>query len=242
MKSAEQIEQAMRRLSVQPDSERRAQGLRDVIEAHTRQKKERPAVGRRRFGRIIMVHITEKVAAIFALAVVLVGGLSWGTGSVAFSEARHAVNSTLAWLRQAVVGSRPGEPEVEAPRLPVVSAPDDNSSAIMYAARVFRVPEDGANLWQILQDQGHRIRRGVHRPGSTLRGALPGARGIVRRPGDAAMPFRASRHCSCGRPCDLGHNRLPATERTARVRLGAATNDVKRRQGSPVHDFLPRWP
>ena len=94
------------------------------------------------------------MAAIFALAVVLVGGLSLGTGSVAFSEAGHAVNSTLAWLRQAVVGSRPGEPEVEAPRLPVVSAPDDNSSAIMYAARVFRVPEDGANLWQILQDQG----------------------------------------------------------------------------------------
>jgi hypothetical protein len=154
MKSAEQIEQSMRRLNVPPDSERRAQRLRDVIEAHTRQKKERSAVGRRSFRRIIMVHATKRVAAIFALAVVLVGGLSWGTGSVAFSEARHAVNSTLAWLRQAVVGSRPGEPEVEAPRLPVASARDDNSSAIMYAARLFRVSEDETNLWQTLKDQG----------------------------------------------------------------------------------------
>ena len=86
--------------------------------------------------------------------------LGLGTASVAFSQAGHAVNSTLAWLRQAVVGVAPGEPQAEPPGSPATSGEagahtsNPDGQAITYAARFFRVPEGETSIWQSLKDQG----------------------------------------------------------------------------------------
>lgn len=105
-----------------------------------------------------MTYGTRRVAAVIVLALVVVGTLGLGTGSVAFSQAGHAVNSTLAWLRQAVVGPMPGEPRAEPPALPTASdktgAEMAKPQAIMYTARIFRVQESEAGVWQNLKDQG----------------------------------------------------------------------------------------
>jgi hypothetical protein len=160
MKSAEQIKQSFRKLNVEAASTRREQTLRDIVAAHTRRKQNPPAFRRRTLGRIIMTHRTRRIAAMVALAVLIAGALGLGTGSVAFSQAGHAVNSTLAWLRQAVVGSRPGEPRIEPPVLPAAASdadeqtPNASRKAVSYAARFFRVAESEASLWQSLKDQG----------------------------------------------------------------------------------------
>ncbi|MCX5644674.1 MAG: hypothetical protein NTZ17_08300 [Phycisphaerae bacterium] len=105
-----------------------------------------------------MTHGTRRVAAVVALALVFVGVLGLGTGSVAFSQAGHAVNFTLAWLRQAVVGPAPGEPGAEPPALPAASGKTGeemtNPKEITYTARIFRVHESEAGVWQSLKDQG----------------------------------------------------------------------------------------
>ena len=165
MKSAEQIEQSIRRLAVEAEVERREQTLHDLVEAHTRQKEERPASGRRNLRRIIMTHGTRRIAAVIALAIVLVGALSLGTGSVAFSQAGHAVNSTLSWLRDMVLGTEAGAPGTEESVPPARSSDgseetaNPNRKAITYAARIFRVPESETGVWQSLRDQGIELVR-----------------------------------------------------------------------------------
>lgn len=150
MKSAEQMEQSVRRLNLEPDAEARERTLRDLVKVHTQQKEKPSAAGRWNLTRIIMTHGTKKLAAVFALALILAGAFSLGAGSVAFSQAGHAVNATLAWLRQAVVGPTPGEPSVQPPVVPAGTA-GANPKAICYAARLFRVPEDETGVWQSLE-------------------------------------------------------------------------------------------
>jgi hypothetical protein len=160
MKSVEQIKQSFRKLNVEAASTRRVQTLRDIVAAHTRRKQNPPAFRRRTLGRIIMTHRTRRIAAMVALAVLIAGALGLGTGSVAFSQAGHAVNSTLAWLRQAVVGSRPGEPRIEPPALPAAAGdadeqtPNASRKDVSYRASFFRVPESETGLWQSLKEQG----------------------------------------------------------------------------------------
>lgn len=158
MKSAEQIEQSIRRLNLESSPERRQQMLRDLVEAHTQKNEEPPTWSRWSLRRTIMTYGTKRVAAVVALALVFIGALGLGTGSVAFSQAGHAVNSTLAWLRQAVVGLAPGEPRAEPPALPAASGETGmekvNPRVIMYTARIFRVRENEASVWQSLKGQG----------------------------------------------------------------------------------------
>lgn len=158
MKSAEQIEQSIRKLNLESSPEKRQQMLRDLVEAHTQRTERPPAWSRWSLRRTIMTYGTRRVAAVAALALIFIGGLGLGTGSVAFSQAGHAVNSTLAWLRQAVVGQTPGEPRAEPPASPATSgkagAEMANPKEITYAARIFRVHESEAGVWQSLKDQG----------------------------------------------------------------------------------------
>ena len=158
MKSAEQIEQSIRRLNLGSSPETRQRMLHDLVNAHTQKKEEPPAWRRWNLRRTIMTYGTRRVAAVVALALVLVSVLGLGTGSVAFSQAGHAVNSTLAWLRQAVVGPAPGEPRAEPPVRPTASgkvgAETANSTEITYTARIFRVQESEAGVWQSLKSQG----------------------------------------------------------------------------------------
>jgi hypothetical protein len=158
MKSAEQIEQSIRRLNLESSPERRERMLHDLVEAHTRRKEDSPVWSRWSLRRTIMTYGTRRVAAVVVLALVFVGVLGLGSGSVAFSQAGHAVNSTLAWLRQAVVGLTPGEPRAEPPALPATShntgAETPNPKKITYTARIFRVHESEAGVWQSLKDQG----------------------------------------------------------------------------------------
>jgi hypothetical protein len=158
MKSAEQIEQLIRKLNVESSRETRQRTLRDLVEAHTQKKEKPPAKGRWDLRRTIMTYRTRRVAAVVALILVFIGVLGLGTGSVAFSRAGHAVNSTLAWLRQAVVGQTPGEPRAEPPAVPTASGKTGeemaNPKEISYAYRIFRVQESEAGVWQSLKSQG----------------------------------------------------------------------------------------
>ena len=158
MKSAEQIEQSIRRLNLESSPERRQRMLRDLVEAHMQRSERPPARSRWSLRRTIMTYGTRRVAAIIVLALVFIGVLGLGTGSVAFSQAGHAVNSTLAWLRQAVVGPAPGEPRAEPPALPAASDQTGTETAnpkeITYTARIFRVQESEAGVWQSLKSQG----------------------------------------------------------------------------------------
>jgi hypothetical protein len=161
MKSAEQIEQSIRRLNLESSPERRQRMLRDLVKAHAQKKERPPARSRWSLRRTIMTYRTRRVAAAVLLAIVLVGALGLSTGSVAFSQAGHAVNSTLAWLRQAVVGPAPGEPRAEPPARPTASgkvgAETANSKEITYSARIFRVQESEAGFWQSLKSQGNEL-------------------------------------------------------------------------------------
>ena len=105
-----------------------------------------------------MTYGTRRVAAVVVLALVFIGALGLSTGSVAFSQAGRAVNSTLAWLRQAVVGVAPGEPRAELPALPAASDKTAeemaNPTEVTYTARIFRVHENEVGVWQSLKGQG----------------------------------------------------------------------------------------
>jgi len=93
-----------------------------------------------------------RIAAVITLAVVVVGTFSLGTGSVARSQTRHAVNTTLAWLKSMIVGG----PVAEPPRLAEAAGqtPGSESREVTCAARFLKVPPDAQGLWQSLRDQG----------------------------------------------------------------------------------------
>lgn len=156
MKSAEQIEQSIRRLDVEASPERREHTLRDLVGAHTRQKEKTPASRWWNFRRTTMTIGTRKIAATVVLAVLLAVALGLGTGSVALSQTHHMVNATLAWLKSMIVGGEPATP----PGLPPGAGQageqmaNPNLRVVTCAARFFRVPADEQSVWQSLKNQG----------------------------------------------------------------------------------------
>jgi len=156
MKSAEQIEQSLRKLDVEASEERRERTRRDLIGAHTRQKEKMPASRRWSFSRTMMTIGTRKIAATVALAVLLVAALGVGTGSVALSQTHHAVNATLAWLKSMIVGGSIGEPPSLSPQVGEIGAQPRRE--VTCVARFF-VSEDEQGLWQSLRDQGIELVR-----------------------------------------------------------------------------------
>ena len=104
-----------------------------------------------------MTYKTRRIAALVALTLLLTGAFSLGGDSVAFSQAGHAVNWTLARLKAMIVGTADGEPEAETP-IPLANAGEDVSNpdlkAITCAARFFVVAPDKQDVWRSLREQG----------------------------------------------------------------------------------------
>jgi hypothetical protein len=159
MKSAEQIEQSLRKLALETDAPRRERTLHDLVEAHTQRKPQ--AAGLRNAGRTIMRQRSFRIAAMVALVVLLVGAFSLSTGSVARSQTQHAVNATLTWLKSMIVGG-PVEPAPEpSPGAKGGSEqmPAPHGRAVTCVARFFKVSEAQQDLWRSLEDQAIELAR-----------------------------------------------------------------------------------
>jgi len=102
-----------------------------------------------------------RIAAAVALAVLLVGAFSPGTGSVALSQTQHAVNTTLAWLKSMIVGGSIGEPPALSPGADEIGeqTANPNRREVTCAVGFFAVSEDEQDLWQSLRDQGIELVR-----------------------------------------------------------------------------------
>jgi len=159
MKSAEQIEQSIRRLDVQTPSAKRERTLRDLVEAHKQHQKQTPPDWRS-LGRVIMKRQPMKIAAVAALAVLLIGAFSLGGGSAAFSQARHVVSSSLLRLQEMILQIRTGAPTAEMPWSPAPPieaeehAPAPDPRAVMCAARFLKIAADDEAIGQALKEQG----------------------------------------------------------------------------------------
>jgi len=152
MKSAEQIEQSLRRLEVEASGESRELTRRDIIGAHARQKEKTAAFGQRSHARTVIKCRSLRIAAAVALALLLVGAFRPGTGSVALSQTHHAVSATLAWLKSMIAGGEIQAPPALPPAAGQERAPDRR--AVACAARFFRVSADDQGVWQSLRGQG----------------------------------------------------------------------------------------
>jgi len=150
MKSAKQIEQSIRKLHIETDVKTREQTLCDLATVHAQQKGKTRAFSLLRYGRTIMRQKPGRTAAVIALALLLLGVFSLGTGSVAFSQARHAVNTTLSWLEAMITGSTDTTDMPPA----LEQAPDPSARTILCTASFFPVPADKQGIWQSLKDSG----------------------------------------------------------------------------------------
>jgi hypothetical protein len=156
MKSAEQIEQSIRRLDVEGRDETRERTRRDLIRTHTQCEGERPRPRGWSLRRTILTIGTRKLAATVVLAVLLVAALDLSTGSVARSQTHHVVSATLAWLRSMIVGGEAEAPPARSSRASQGGErrANPNLRVVACAAHFYRVPADNQGVWQSLQDQG----------------------------------------------------------------------------------------
>ncbi len=156
MKSAEQIEQSLRKLHVQPSEEEHERTRRDLVEVHRRRGENMPVSRPRSLRRAMTAVGRRRAAATVALAVLLISVVSLGTGSVALSQTHHMVNATLAWLKSLIVGDGAESP----PPLPSGASQagertaNPNVRSVACAARFFRVPTGAQSIWQALENQG----------------------------------------------------------------------------------------
>ena len=164
MKSAEQIEEAIRKLHVEAGNERRERVLRDLVGVHRQQKEKTPASSRWHFGRIVMRQKPVRIAAVVALAVLLVGGFSLS------SRAGNVVRSTLAQLKEMIVEMRTKR-QIDPPAIPPApqnhtseQTADANLRAVMGEARFFAVSPSDQDVWQTLREQGIELAQGATNP------------------------------------------------------------------------------
>ncbi len=153
MKSAKQIEQSIRKLHVEADTERRERTLNDLAEVHAQQKRKTRAFSLLSYGRtIIMTQKPKRIAAGIAVVLLLLGVLGLGTGSVAFSQARHAVSSTLSRLKSMITGDTT-DASAEFPAAGE-QTPNPSDRTIRCVVHFFPVPPDKQGIWQSLKDSG----------------------------------------------------------------------------------------
>ena len=113
MKSAEQIEQSIRRLRIEARAGERERTLRDLVATHAQHKRE----GRRhRAGEVsgessCRRKANENCRGHSDRSSCCLGTFTLGRSSTAFSQVEEAVNSTLARLKDIVVGIRASKPE-----------------------------------------------------------------------------------------------------------------------------------
>ncbi|MGE5296439.1 MAG: hypothetical protein ACM3VT_16590, partial [Solirubrobacterales bacterium] len=100
--------------------------------------------------RIIMRQKPKRIAAGIAVALLLAGLFGLGSGSVAFSQARHAVNSTLSRLKAMITGDT--DMTDMPPELEATPAPDGRQ--VVCSTRFFSVPPAERDIGQRLKDQG----------------------------------------------------------------------------------------
>jgi hypothetical protein len=141
----------------------------DSTEAMEKVHRARAGSARAGVGRIIMMRRTRRVAAILVVALVLAGAVGLGGGSVAFSQAGHAVSSTLARLKEMVMEIRSGHVREQAP-LPAASdeaempTPNPDVRAVMCTARFFNIPASEQVVWQRLDEQGIELTKASSAP------------------------------------------------------------------------------
>ncbi|MEN6334457.1 MAG: hypothetical protein ABFE01_09365 [Phycisphaerales bacterium] len=152
MKSVKQIEQSVRRLSIEADAQTRERTFHDLVETHAQHKKKTQAFGLLRYGRIIMTQKPKRIAAVITVVLLILGVLGLGTGSVAFSQARHAVNSTLSWLKGMITGDTSAAPPESLGMGD--QTPSSDRRELTCGTRLFTVHETERGLWQSLKDQG----------------------------------------------------------------------------------------
>lgn len=152
MKSVKQIERSVRRLSIEADAETQERILRDLAQIHTQHKRKAQAFGLLRYGRIIMRQKPKRIAAGIAAALLLAGLLGLGSGSVAFSQAKHTVNSTLLWLKGMITGDTNATPPEPLDR--GGQTPSSNRREVTCGTRLFTVHETEQGIWQSFKDQG----------------------------------------------------------------------------------------
>lgn len=153
MKSAKQIEQSIRKLHIEADAETQERTLRDLAQTHTQQEEKTRAFSLLSYGRIIiMTQKPKRIAAVIALALLLLGVVGLGTGSVAFSQARHAVNSTLLRLKALITGDT-NDASAELPAAGE-QTPNPSDRTIRCVVHFFPVPPDKQGIWQSLKDSG----------------------------------------------------------------------------------------
>ena len=164
MKSAEQIEESIRRLHVEADNEEQQRVLRDLIDVHEQQKGKTPACSRWHLGRIVMAKRPVRIAAIVVFGVLLVGGFSLS------SQAGSVVNSTLAQLKEMIMELRTKK-EVAPPAIPPApqndagqQTQDPNLRMVSGEARFRAVSPNDQDVWQALGDQGIELTRAADNP------------------------------------------------------------------------------
>ncbi len=92
----------------------------------------------------------KRIAAGIAAALFLAGLLGLGSGSVAFSQAAHAVNSTLSRFKAMITGDRDTADSPPA----LEPAPNPNARTIEYNIHFFEVRPSEQGIWQYLKDSG----------------------------------------------------------------------------------------
>jgi len=160
MKARRKVEKFIAGVEVATSARRDREVLQDVLQARTQSKQRGSQGNNPRQWRTVMRCKSTRVAAVIALVVVVAGLFGVGGGSVAFSQAGRAVNSTLTRLREMIVEIRTGEPRAQAPKPAAPSgevdekSPDLNRRIVTCAARFFNIPQTEQAPWQSLKDQG----------------------------------------------------------------------------------------
>jgi len=158
------VETYLKNLSTPAGAEVDAKVLPDALTAMDKARQQ-TVPSSRLIWRTIMRHKRTRVAAVVALAILLIGAFGLGTGSVAFSQARYAVDTTLSWLKDLIVGTsetgagpaRPLPPSV--PSRADRGTPDADTRAVVCTARFLAVPKSEQGVWQSLRDQGIEFAR-----------------------------------------------------------------------------------
>jgi hypothetical protein len=152
MKPKDKIERFVAETKIGTSDKRDRQVLNEVLQVHEDFKHRQPQEQQPRIWRTLMAYPKMRIAAVATVAVVLVGVFSFGGGTVAFSQARRAVSSTLAVLKSMIAGTPMEESRPTSPA--PVQDTNPNRRKILCKTRLFAVSEADLYIWQRLEDQG----------------------------------------------------------------------------------------
>jgi hypothetical protein len=152
MKPKDKIERFVAETRIGTGDKRDRQVLNEVLQVHEDFKHRQPQEQQPRIWRTFMAYPRMRIAAVATVAVVLVGVFSFGGGTVAFSQARRAVSSTLSMLKNMIAGVPTEAPRTTSPSQALDTSP--NRRKILCESRFFEVSDADPYIWQRLKDQG----------------------------------------------------------------------------------------